>query len=228
MTRSASTPGFAIFAAPPRPAEAALAPLHDLAVPLLSDCMGRLYGAVGLRPYHRGGRMVGPAFTVKTRPGDNLMIHQALDLAQPGDVIVVDGGGEVANALLGEIMLRWAVARKLGGFVIDGAIRDVEAYARSDFPCFARGQSHRGPYKDGPGEINVPVCIGGMAVCPGDVMIGDADGVLAFPVDRLAELTAKAAAKLQQEEADFARIAGGAYPRPWLSEAMRRNGVDGP
>lgn len=221
-----SAPGFAIFPAPARPAPADLMSLRDLAVPLLSDCMGRLYGAVGLRPFHRGGRMVGPAFTVKTRPGDNLMIHQALDLAAPGDIIVVDGGGETTNALLGEIMLRWATQRQLGGFVIDGAIRDIEAFATRDFPCFARGYSHRGPYKDGPGEINVAVCIGGMAVMPGDIVVGDADGVVAFPAARLTELVGKATTKLAQEEADFATIAGGAYPRPWLGEAMRRHGLD--
>lgn len=220
-----ATPGFAIHESPSRPDPAALQALRNLAVPLLSDCMGRLYGAVGLRPFHGGGRLVGPAFTVKTRPGDNLMIHRALDLAAPGDVVVVDGGGEITNALVGEIMLRWAETRRLGGFVIDGAIRDVEAFAAAGFPCFARAASHRGPYKDGPGEINVAVAIGGMAVGPGDILVGDADGVVAFPAARLGRLLAQAQDKLRQEEADLARIRGGAYPRPWLDEAMVRHGL---
>src|SRR5262249_32013773 len=122
---------------------------------IISDNLGRLPGAVGLKPYHRNGsRLIGAAFTVRTRPGDNLAIHRALELVGPGDVIVVDGGGDETRALVGEIMKNIAQWRKAEGYVIDGAIRDVAAFADDPFPCFARAVIHRGPYKNGPGEIN--------------------------------------------------------------------------
>ena len=124
---------------------------------VISDNLDRLPGVVGLQPFHRSGRMAGTALTVRTRAGDNLAVHHALELVKPGDVIVVDGGGDITRALVGEIMKDIALHRGAAGFVIDGAIRDVAAFRASDFPCFARGVIHRGPYKTGPGAINVPV-----------------------------------------------------------------------
>src|SRR5262249_40916221 len=147
---------------------------------IISDNLSRLPGCVGLRAFHRGGRLVGTAFTVRTRPGDNLAIHEALALAGTGDVIVVDGGADDTRALVGEIMKTIAEYGGIAGFVIDGAIRDAAAFGASDFPCFARAAIHRGPYKNGPGEINVPVSIGGCVVSPGDLVVGDGDGVVAF------------------------------------------------
>jgi regulator of RNase E activity RraA len=117
-----------------------------LPVANVSDMMARMTaGGPRLRPMHRGGAMAGPALTVKTRPGDNLMIHKALSLAAPGDIIVVDAGGDLTNALIGELMLGTMVYRKLGGIVINGAIRDSAAIAQQDFPVFAAGVTHRGP-----------------------------------------------------------------------------------
>ncbi len=221
-------PGFVINALIERPDPEALAPLRDLPTALLSDSLGRLAGAVGIRPYHRlGRRMAGPAFTVRTRAGDNLMIHKALDMAAPGDIVVVDGGGELAHALVGELMQAHAVARHLGGLVIDGAIRDVAAIAASDFPCFARGVIHRGPYKDGPGQINVPVTIGGMVVNPGDIVVGDEDGVLAFSPDLLDGLIAAATAKAADEQAQLAATLAGALDRSWIDATLRAKGVEG-
>src|SRR5215203_5414665 len=141
---------------------------------------GPLPGAVGIRPFHKAGVLAGTALTVRTCPGDNLVIHEALDLIRPGDVLVVDGGGDTSRALLGEIMLTIAQSRGAAGIVIDGAIRDVGVISESSFPCFARAAIHKGPYKNGPGEINVAVTIGGMVVEPGDIVVGDDDGVVAF------------------------------------------------
>lgn len=218
--------GFIINAAATRLDPAALAPLIDLPTPLLSDSLGRLAGAVGIRPFHRQGRrMVGPAFTVRTRAGDNLMIHKALDMAAPGDVVVVDGGGALEHALVGELMQAHAVARGIGGLVIDGAIRDVGAIAASDFPCFARGVIHRGPYKDGPGQINVPVTIGGMVVNPGDIVVGDEDGVLAFAPALLDGLIAAATAKDAQEQAQLEATLAGTFDRSWIDATLREKGV---
>ena len=130
-----------------------------------------------LRPMHNGAALSGPALTVRTRPGDNLMIHKAIDIAAPGDVIVVDGGGDLTNSLIGEIMVRHAASRQVGGFVINGSIRDADALITQALPVYAAGITHRGPYKDGPGEINVAIAIDGMTVEPGDLIVGDADGV---------------------------------------------------
>jgi RraA family protein len=158
-----------------------IAAFKTAATAVISDNLSRLPGANGLRPFHRGGVMVGTALTVRTHAGDNLAIHQALELVRPGDVLVVDGGGDTSRALIGEIMATIAATRGAAGVVIDGAVRDAGALAKSDFPCFARAAIHRGPYKNGPGEINVAVSIGGMIVEPGDIVVGDDDGVVAFP-----------------------------------------------
>lgn len=158
---------------------------------IISDCMERAYGTIGIRPYHRAGHMAGTAVTVKTRPGDNLALNEALKLARPGDVIVVDGGGDVSQALAGEIMVTQALSLGLAGFVIDGAIRDLGAIKVMDFPCYARDVCHRGPYKNGPGAINVPVCVGGLIVNPGDLVVGDDDGVIALSSELARELLPK-------------------------------------
>ena len=124
----------------------------------ISDCMSRIpAGGPALRPMHRGRVLCGPALTVKARPGDNLMVHMALNLGVEGDVIVVDAGGDLTNAIIGERMLAYCIAKKFAGMVIYGAIRDYGWIRQQDFPVYACGITHRGPYKDGPGEINVPV-----------------------------------------------------------------------
>jgi RraA family protein len=189
----------------------ALSALKDVPVAIISDNLDRLPGAVGLNAYHRAGAMLGVALTVKTRAGDNLAIHQALEKIQPGDVLVVDGGGDVSRALVGEIMKAIAESKGCAGFVIDAAIRDVGAFAASDFPCFARGVNHRGPYKSGPGEINVPVSIGGTVISPGDIVVGDEDGVVAFSPAKLATLIPAVKAQLAREEATMAAIRNGTY-----------------
>lgn len=182
------------------------------ATAVISDNLERLPGAVGLLPFHRHtGTMVGRAFTVKVAAGDNLYIHKAVDLAEPGDVIVVDGGGETSRALIGEIMVAIAKSRHFAGFVIDGAIRDSGAIATDDFPVFARTVTHRGPYKHGPGSINVPVCVGGMVVNPGDLVVGDADGIVAFPAKDASDLLKAVRAHERKEEEMLRQIAEGTY-----------------
>lgn len=180
---------------------ALLAGFRRLSTALISDNLSRLPGTPGIRPFHRvSGVMVGRALTVKTRSGDNLYIHQALEMVQPGDVIVVDGGGDVTRALIGEIMSSIAAMRGAAGFVLDGAIRDAGAISRSDFPCFARAATHRGPYKNGPGEINVPITVGGMIVNPGDIIVGDEDGIVAFPVSGAGDLLLAVKAQEEREQ----------------------------
>jgi Demethylmenaquinone methyltransferase len=168
--------------------------------------------------------MVGPAFTVKARPGDNLMIHKALHLAQPGDVIVVDGGGDLTNALMGELMVATAIKRGLGGIVLNGAIRDLDAIQAGTFAVYAAGVTHRGPYKDGPGEINVPIAIGGMVINPGDLMLGDADGLLCVPFDSAQYILDAALTKCAAEKVTVQEIAEGRLDTTWIDAQLERQG----
>ena len=169
--------------------------LRNLPVAAISDNMHRNIGTSGLHPYHRAGKhsMAGTAVTARSRGGDNLTYLRALEFCRPGDVLVVDAQGDLNNAVVGGILSFYAAKIGLAGIVIDGAIRDVAEIRERDFPVYARGVTHRGPYKDGPGEINVPICVGGMVVNPGDIMVGDQDGLLAIPnhttedVERLIE-----------------------------------------
>jgi regulator of RNase E activity RraA len=220
------TIGFAVHPKPHANDPAALEAARGIPTPLLSDNMSRVFGAgAALRPMHDGAPLLGFAVTVKTRPGDNLMVHKAIDLSGPGDVIVVDAGGDLSNAIIGEIMLRLALKRGLAGFVIDGAIRDSDAIARSPLPVFARGVNHRGPYKDGPGEINAPAVIGGQTVMPGDVIVGDADGVLALSRKDVAAICRLAREQLAREDATMREIADGTIDRTWVDATLRAKGV---
>lgn len=208
--------------------EATVARFARLPVANVSDVMTRMTaGGARLRPMHAGGVMAGPAFTVKTRPGDNLMVHRALDIADPGDIIVVDAGGDLTNAIIGELMLAFAEHRKLGGFVINGAIRDYAAIHAGAFPVFAAGVTHRGPYKDGPGEINVPVAIDGMVIEPGDLVIGDEDGMLCVPYDALDTVAHDAEAKQAAEEKQMAATKAGTIDRSWVEATLRKLNCEG-
>jgi regulator of RNase E activity RraA len=174
----------------------------------ISDSMCRLTaGGARLRPMHGGGVLCGPAVTVRTCPGDNLMTHMALNLAVEGDVIVVDAGGETANAIIGERMLAYCIAKRFAGMVIYGAVRDSEWIGARNFPVYACGVTHRGPYKNGPGEINVPIAIDNMVVIPGDLMVGDADGLVCIPQASVDSLYTAAAAKFKHESDTFDEIA---------------------
>jgi regulator of RNase E activity RraA len=219
------TIGFRILPMPKRPDPKLLERLRALPVSNLSDNMQRLYGA-GLNPVHSSGSMVGTAFTVKTRPGDNLMVHKALDMAEPGDVIVVDAGGALDSAIIGELMAGWARKRGLAGFVIDGAVRDSEILGEGDFPVYAAGIAHRGPYKDGPGEINVVVSVGGMVVRPGDLITGDQDGVLAIAQEDAERVITAAEAQHGRELAALDAIAAGTWDRKWVDAALKARGCD--
>lgn len=184
---------------------------RGLPTSVISDNLDRLPGPVGLIRIHNGAPLLGRALTVRTRAGDNLAIHQALELVKPGDIVVVDGGGDISRALVGEIMKAIAEKRGAAGFVIDGAVRDSGAFAVSDFGCYARAVIHRGPYKNGPGEINVPVSIGGCVINPGDILVGDEDGVVAFASDKARALLAAVKAHIAKEEQILKSIADGTY-----------------
>lgn len=170
-------------------------------VPHASDSMGRHTGARGLIAYHgdQTETICGPAITVRIRPGDNLMIHLAIMTAEPGDIIVVDGGGDLSTAVIGGLMRTSALARGIRAFVIDGALRDVAEWKEGGIGAFARGNTHRGPSKDGPGELNVPIACAGLSVMPGDLILADADGVVAVPAADAATLLVKCRAHAERE-----------------------------
>lgn len=200
-----------------------------LPVANVSDAMSRMTaGGPALRPMHASGGMAGVALTVVCRPGDNLMLHKAIDLSRPGDIIVVDGGGDLTNALMGELMLAYAIKKGVSGLVLNAAIRDLDAFIKTNLPTYAAGVTHRGPYKDGPGEINVPISIGGMVVYPGDIVIGDSDGVLAVPLADAEVVLKKTEAKQDAEVLQMQAIQNGSNDRSWVDAALKKAGCTFP
>lgn len=204
-----------------------MAAFRDIPVAVAGDCMGRSIGAIGLKPYHAKLDTVlcGPAITVRVRPGDNLMIHKALMMVEPGDVLVIDGGGDLTQALVGGLMRTTCLAKKLGGLVLDGAIRDVREWAEDGMPIFARGHTHRGPSKEGPGEINVPVACAGLVVQPGDLVLGDADGVIAIPAAELPRLLVASRTHLAKEAKVRAANAAGTSDPERFNAMLRSKGL---
>jgi RraA family protein len=174
-----------------------------------------------------GGRKVvaGPAFAVRGRAGDNLMLHEAIDLAQPGDVIVCDSGGEMGTAIMGDIMARHAEKRGIAAIIIDGAIRDVPGLAGLDLGVWARGVTPAGPYKDGPGDIGYPVSCGGLVVMPGDLIVADQDGVVVVPREDASQVVAAAEAHATKEAIMIASIAEGGLDRNWVSASLKSKGI---
>jgi regulator of RNase E activity RraA len=208
------------------PFKEGISALTGLATSVVSDVLGRTIGAVGILPVNKSPVSVcGNAITVSVRSGDNLMIHKALQILQAGDVLVVDGGGDISRALFGEIMMTVAKSRGAVGAVFDAAIRDVEAFERHQFPCWARGVNMRGPYKDGPGSINVPICIGGMTVNPGDIILGDGDGIIALSPEIALEGARLGREKELTERRTIQSILDGKYDDAWVDVALKQKGV---
>ncbi|OCW59612.1 RraA family protein [Hoeflea olei] len=221
------TEGFRVKTNWDRVSEAEVRRAKGIPVSNISDVMSRHFAApAGLRPMHRAGVMAGPALTVSVRPGDNLMLHKALQMVRPGEVIVVDAGGALDNAIMGELMLARGVHSGIAGVVIHGAIRDVESIGQQDTPVFACGVSHRGPYKDGPGEIGLPITLGTMVVDPGDLVVGDQDGVIVLPRLSAGEILTRAEKKHASEEAQLQSTLEGAYQGDWIDQTLNRLGCE--
>ena len=214
-----------IHSAPPVLAPQLAAALEGIVTPHLSDNLDRQNGVVGLRRYNRGGKLVGTALTVKTRAGDNLMIYKAMTLLRPGHVLVVDAGGDVTNACVGEIMKCYLQKQGCAGLIVNGAIRDVAAFENDSFPCYAIDHVHRGPYKNGPGEVNVPVSVGGQVIHPGDVVVADEDGIVAFPLERADTLIEAARSHAAKEARIMEEIASGNEYQSWLHPVLEAKGL---
>ena len=193
---------------------------------ILADVAGRrgaMHGRIrALRPRMK---FAGTALTVEVRPGDNLMIHAAMSLAKPGDVLVIDGKGDLTSALMGTIMMTACKQLGIVGVVVDGAVRDTLEIDEMDFPVFAAGFNPNGPTKNCPGRIGHPVTVGGVTVHAGDFVIGDADGVVVVERGKIEPLLPAAAKKVADEGARIAAIKNGDTAAPWLAAALRNAGV---
>ena len=217
--------GFRILPSPPRLDTALLDRFRGVATPNLADAMGRFNFMDAGIVSRTGLPMCGLAVTVNARPADNLMIHKALQVAALGDVVVVNTCGNTTSAVFGELMCNTAVAARLGGIVVDGAIRDVDGMTALGFPAFSRTVCAGGCDKDGPGEINVPISCGGTVVMPGDIVVGDRDGVVVVPCAHAEEVLSLVNALVQRETKRVAEIKAGGLFRGEIDESLRRHGV---
>lgn len=188
--------------------------------------MQRFGGAAGLAPVtssaasRKAVHLVGRALTVQTRPGDNLVVHKAADLAMPGEVLVIDAGGQTDRAIVGGLLATYAQNRGLAGIVLDGAVRDLSELAELDIPIFARGVSHLGPYKDGPGLIRGNIAVGGTAVSHGDLVVGDEDGIVFVPRHRAADVITAAEAVVERERIITLAINDDSWDRSWVDAGL--------
>ena len=188
---------------------------------LLGDAMGRS-GAMDytIKPVSPDMKIIGTAMTVMMRAGDNLFLHKAISIAGQGYVLVADGKGHIENAYLGELMAETAKLQGLEGIVIDGLVRDKEELIELDFPIYTKGFTPNGPHKDGPGEINTPISCGGVTVHPGDLVVGDSDGVVIVPRNKIEEVITNAEKKLEYENRRKLEIRKGELEPSWLKSTM--------
>ncbi|EBX6017050.1 RraA family protein [Salmonella enterica subsp. enterica serovar Dortmund] len=189
----------------------------------IADCMGRLSAmnsTIRLQSAPLKNNMVGVALTVKVRAGDNLMVHKALNMLMPDDVLVVSNDGGNSQALMGEIMITYAQQRQASGIVLDGPVRDLYSIQGMDFPVYATGSTPAGPYKDGPGEVNVPISCGGMQVNPGDIIVGDGDGVIVIPRQDAEALLSEAQKYQLFDNKKLLATQSGNVDRSWVDKEL--------
>lgn len=218
--------GFRVYTRIKRPSPELVEGFRGVPVANIDDCMNRSACLdANIRPQN-GATLVGTALTVRARPGDNLLLYKAIMLAQAGDVIVVAGQGELANAAIGELMITWARRKGVAGFVIDGAIRDADAIKNMDIPVYAAGVTPNGPYKEGPGEVNAPISLRGAVVRPGDILVGDGDGVIVIAPEEAAEILAKAKAVVAKEEGIMKAIEADSWDVSWVDKLLREKGCE--
>jgi RraA family protein len=224
-------PGFRIEQCVSRPDPSIVKGLALFDTPSVSDLMNRLYSlAPGIHSMTDPALPIaGPAITVKVFPGDNLMVHKSLDIAEPGDVVVVDARASTMTAVLGDLVCTKARHRGVAGFVVDGFVRDLPAIqALGNFPVYARGATPIGPLHRGPGEINYPISVGGVVVQAGDIIIGDANGVVVVPRDVAPELLSRLKDRSATEAAYYAAVARGEFSNEWVDSILVQNGVTFP
>ncbi len=211
-----------------RPAKELVEAFRGIPVANIDDNMGRIAAVdASIFPLNPNAKLLGTAFTVNAPAGDNLLFHKALDMAQPGDVIVLANKGSLSRSLCGEIMSNYAKSRGLAGIIIDGCVRDSAALRELDFPVYAKGVTPNGPYKNGPGEMNFPVSFAGIIINPGDIIVGDADGLLVIRPEDAEELAKKAKAWHDSEEKQLEGIlTKGEWVRPWVDDKLKEVGFE--
>lgn len=221
-----SNVGFRVFTKINRPKRELIEGFKDLPVANIADMMNRASVLDARIKKVNKKDLLGPAFTVKTRAGDNLMFHKALQMAEPGDVIIIDAHGDETNSITGEIMMHTAMHKKLGGIIIDGAIRDIATLREMEIPIYATGVTPAGPYKEGPGEINVPISIGSVVVRPGDILVGDDDGIVVVRPEDAPELIEKTKKKHATEVAAIKAIYEGNRDTSWIDKELSARGCE--
>lgn len=221
--------GNRIFLKHPIPDKNILEGFAQIPASNIADTMGRFCSMNPRIKRMSGSRkiMVGPALTVKARAGDNLFIHQALDMSQPGDIIVVSNDEDSTRALMGEIMFTYAqYQRRLGGLVLDGPIRDADALSKMELPVYATGSTPGGPHKEGPGEINVPIACGGISVNPGDIIVADGDGVIAIPLRDARAVLEAAKNYCEQDALKVVDAHNGTQNRAWVQKKIKEKNAE--
>lgn len=223
-----SGPGFRIMRTIQRPNLDVTAMFREFGVTDISDHLNRLYGIECSIHCLSGAdrRLIGPACTVKVYPGDNLMVHKTLDIAKPGDVVVIDAGGSIKNAVLGDTISMKARHRGIAGFVVDGYVRDLDAIRALDYPVYARGETLIGPLHRGPGEINYPICCGGVVVAPGDIIVADTGGIVVLPRLFIEPLHAKLARQKDRMTTYLAAVRRGEFSNAWVDRQLEEQHCD--
>ncbi|MGW8115409.1 RraA family protein [Caproicibacterium sp. NSD3] len=195
-----------------------------------ADVMGRscaMNPRIKLASQPKEQMLVGPAYTVKGRAGDNLALHAALNLCQEGDVLVVSNEEDNTRALMGEVMMTYLKeTKKVAGIILDGPIRDIDEIGNWDFPVYCTGTTPGGPYKEGPGEINVPISCGGVSVNPGDIILADPDGIIVIPRQDAAVIIEDAKKFQAADEAKLAAAKDGTAKRGWVEKILTEKGFE--
>jgi RraA family protein len=214
--------GFRIKREIPRPGHDLAKMFQDFGLADISDHMNRLYTVDSAIRCLSGEnrRLVGPACTIKVYPGDNLMVHKMLDIAKPGDVVVIDARGSTANAVLGDTISMKARHRQIAGFVVDGYIRDLSAIREMDYPVYARGDTPIGPLHRGPGEINYPVCCGGVPVIPGDIVIADHSGIVVLPQGCIEDVRSQLVRFNERSAIYLEKVRQGEFSNAWVDQLL--------
>ena len=204
--------------------------LRELPAANIADCMERdcaMNPRIKLMSSPKNPVMAGPAYTVKCRAGDNLTLHAALNYCNEGDVIVVSNDEDDTRALIGDVMMaHLRYGKKVAGIIVDGPIRDIDDLSTWDFPIYSNGTTPGGPYKEGPGEINVPIACGGVSIMPGDIIVADADGIIVVPRNDGAEILEKARAFHEKDDAKFEAAKRGEAKREWVNGALESKGYE--
>lgn len=221
--------GLRVFLKRELPEKEILEKFRGLPTANVADCMERLgvmSSEIRLISAPTKKSMVGVALTVKVRNGDNLFIHQAIDMGKPGDVIIVDNEGGRDRSLAGAVMFGFCQYKRIEGIIFDGPIRDYDTVIQTDWPIYATGVTSRGPYKTGPGEINVPICCGGVVVNPGDIILGDMDGVLVVPRQDAEKVLELAIPFAEKDAAKSEKAIFGEIDRSWVLKALENKNVE--